>query len=96
MWMFDDAKLPAEDQRKALAFLACQAFLEMRLLGREGKSAQVADLAEAFHNLPLMSWAPEFSMKCQRGFFARYKAKHDIREGFDYVASLDKIVTMES
>ena len=94
MWTFDDAQLPTEGQRKALAYLAYLAFVEMRMLGREGKAAQVADLAEALHNLPLMLWHPEFSMSCQRGFFARYQEKHGAREGFDYVAELDKITGM--
>ena len=95
MWTFDDAKLPNEEQRRALAYLAYKAFLEMRMLGREGKAAQVTDLAEAFHNLPLMLWRPEFSMSCQRGFFVRYGEKHGVREGFDYVAELDKIALMQ-
>lgn len=95
MWTFDDAKLPTEGQRKALAYLAYKAFLEMRMLGREGKAAQVADLAETFHNLPLILWRPEFSMSCQRSFFARYRVKHGVREGFDYVAELDKIAQMQ-
>ena len=75
MWTFNDAQLPTEGQHKALAYLAYLAFVEMRMLGREGKAAQVADLAEALHNLPLMLWHPEFSMSCQRGFFARYQEK---------------------
>ncbi|HEU0009728.1 MAG TPA: hypothetical protein VFT34_07930 [Verrucomicrobiae bacterium] len=92
---FADAKLPRAEQRKALARLAYLAFLEMRMLGREGKAAQVADLAEAFHNLPLMMWHPEFSMRCQRDFFARYHEKHGVRQGFNYVAALDKVRRMK-
>lgn len=95
MWTFRDAKLPSEERRQALARLAYLAFLEMRILGRENKPAQVADLAEAFHNLPLMLWTPEFSMSCQRDFFARYHEKHGAREGFDYVAELDKIAQLK-
>jgi hypothetical protein len=95
MWTFRDAKLPGEEQRKALARLACLAFLETRILGREGKATQVADLAEAFHNLPLMLWRSEFSMNCQRDFFVRYREKHGAREGFDYVAELDKIAQLK-
>ncbi len=92
---FGDAKLPRAEQRKSLARLAYLAFLEMRMLGREGKAAQVADLAEAFHNLPLMMWQSEFSMRCQRDFFARYHEKHGIRQGFNYVAALDKVRRMK-
>jgi hypothetical protein len=92
---FADAKLPRAEQRRALARLTYLALLEMRMLGREGKAAQVADLAEAFHNLPLMMWHPEFSMSCQREFFARYQEKHGVREGFNYVAALDRFRRMK-
>ena len=92
---FPDARLPRAEQRRALARLAYLAFLEMRMLGREGKAAQVADLAEAFHNLPLMMWHPEFSMRCHRDFLARYHDKHGLREGFDYVAGIDKVRRMK-
>ena len=92
---FADAKLPNAEQRKALIRLAYLAFLEMRMLGREGKATQAADLAEAFHNLPLMMWHPEFSMSYQRDFFARYHAKHGVRQGLNYVAALDKVRRMK-
>ena len=95
MWTFRDAGLPSEGQRKALVRLAYLAFLEMRLLGREGKSDQVADLAEAFHNLPLLLWTPEFSMSCQRDGFAQYHEGYGVREGFDYVAELEKIAQLK-
>lgn len=92
---FLDAKLPTEKQQRALAYLAYMAFLDMRILGREGKSEQVADLAEAIHNLPLMMSRPEFSMSCQRASFVRCAEKHGVREHFDYVAELDKITQMK-
>ena len=95
MFTFDDARLPTDEQRKALASLAYKAFLEMRLLGRENKADQVADLAEAFHNLPLLLWRPEFSMKCQQDYFVRYHEKHGVREGFDYRNELENITKME-
>ena len=91
----DDAKLPMEIQRQALGRLAYLAFLEMRLLGRESNPEQVADLAEAIHNLPLMMSHLGFSMSCQRASFARYHEKHGVREGFDYAAELDKIAQMK-
>ena len=73
MWTFPDAKLPSENQRRALSRLAYVAFLDMRMLGREGKGQQVVDLAEAFHNLPLMLWTEDFSMNCQHDFLQRYR-----------------------
>lgn len=92
---FRDARLPSEAQREALSRLAYLAFLEMRILGRDNKAAQVADLAEAFHNLPLMLWSPDFSMKCQRDYFVRYHEQYGTREGFDYLAELDKIAELK-
>lgn len=72
MRTFPDARLPSENQRRALSRLAYIAFLDMRILRRDGKGQQVADLAEAFHNLPLMLWTEEFSMDCQRNFLECY------------------------
>lgn len=39
-------------QRRKLCEMMYAAFVEMRMLGWEGKSEQAADLADAFHNLP--------------------------------------------
>ena len=95
MWTFPDAKLPSENQRRALSRLAYIAFLDMRILGREGKGEQVADLAEAFHNLPLMLWTEDFSMSCQRDFLQRYQEKHGVHHpNFDYLAEFEKIAAM--
>ena len=95
MWTFPDARLLSENQRRALSRLAYNAFLDMRILGREGKSRQVADLAEAFHNLPLMLWSEEFSMKCQRDFLQRYQEKHGVHHpSFNYLAEFEKIAAM--
>lgn len=95
MWTFRDARQPNNRQREALSRLAYLAFLEMRILGRENNAAQAADLAEAFHNLPLMMWTPDFSMSCQRDFIARYHEKHGVREGFDYIGEFDKIAQLK-
>ena len=95
MQTFPDAKLLGENQRRALSRLAYVAFCDMRMLGRAGKCEQVADLAEAFHNLPLMLWAEDFSMKCQRDFLQRYQNKHGVRQSeFDYLAEFEKIAAL--
>ena len=95
MWTFHDASLPSESQWRALSRLAYVAFCDMRTLGREGKNQQVADLAEAFHNLPLMLWTENFSMNCQRDFFLRYQKQHGVHHpSFDYLAEFEKIAAM--
>ncbi len=91
----DNARLPSEGQRKALVHLMYLAFVDLRALCLTGKTQQAKDLTDAFHNLPLMMGRPEFSLDFQRNCFGRYEEKHGVREGFDYVAELDKIARME-
>ena len=91
----DDAKPPTAGQKKALVHLMYMAFVDIRALCLAGKTQQSKDLTDAFHNLPLMMGRPEFSLGVQRDFFVRYQEKHGVREGFDYVAELDKIAGMQ-
>jgi hypothetical protein len=93
-WRFPDAKRPTANQQKALSHLAYMASLEMRILGREGKAAQVTDLAEAFHNLPLMLWHDDFSISCQRESIVRYQTGHGVTDGLDYLAEFDRIAAI--
>lgn len=95
MWTVDDDKLQTEGRRKALVHLMYLAFVDLRALCLAGKTQQAKDLTDAFHNLPLMMGRPEFSLGFQRDFFARYQEKHGVREGFDYVAELNKIARIE-
>ena len=44
--------MPTESQRRALCDLMHRAFVALRLLGYDKKHDVVADLADAFHNLP--------------------------------------------
>ncbi len=44
--------LPTAKQQELLGWMIGRAFVEIRLLGAEGRSQQAADLAEAFHNIP--------------------------------------------
>jgi hypothetical protein len=41
-----------DEHRKKPCHLLHHSLIEMRMLGWAGKSAQAADLADAFHNLP--------------------------------------------
>jgi hypothetical protein len=69
------------------------AFVEMRLLGWESRSERVADLAEAFHNIPMEMYDPRnFNWDEFRGrleFYCRkWKGEPWLR---DYVTMLDEI-----
>jgi len=68
------------------------ALLEIRGLGSEGKAQQAADLADAFHNLPVYLWSGEFSLSIFRHFLEEYQQMYpERRMGFDYVKMLDEI-----
>jgi hypothetical protein len=68
------------------------AFLEIRILGWQGQSAQAADLADAFHNLPVLLFSDDFDWDTQRMFFEAYCAKYQgAAHRYDYVALLDRV-----
>jgi hypothetical protein len=53
------------------------ALVEMRLLGCAGKSQQVADLADALHNLPNCMWKEGFNLEFFRdAFLATHQEKY--------------------
>jgi len=72
------------------------ALLEIRMLGREGKAEQAADVAHVFHNLPIYLWSDKFSMSLFRRFLEEYQQMYLEREGFDYVKMLDEITREEA
>jgi hypothetical protein len=94
--MHPDAKVLSEAQRQKLCEMIHHAFIELRLLGRAGKSEQAAHLADAFHNLPADLWKDDFSLQFFRdSFLGVYQRKY--REGRvrDYVAMVDEIIAMK-
>jgi hypothetical protein len=69
--------LPTELQKKMLCQMIHYAFVEMRILGWDGKSKQVADLADAFHNLPTeMYGIGSFNWTLLRGMLQDYQDKY--------------------
>jgi len=90
-WPPPDAKLLTEQQRQELCRMLFNALLEIRGLGSEGKAQQAADLADAFHNLPVYLWSDEFSLSIFREFLEGYQRLYPERGCFDYVKMLDEI-----
>jgi hypothetical protein len=87
-----DAKLPTDPQRRSLSKMLSFAIIEIRFLGWEGKSEQAADLADAFHNLPLDMWSDSFSLSYFRDCFLKaYQQKYPERST-NYVAMVDEIM----
>jgi hypothetical protein len=94
--MNPDAKLPTDAQRQKLCEMIHQAFIEIRLLGWDGKAGQAADLADAFHNLPRDMWRDDFSLQFFRdAFLSVYQKKYPTRIVRDYVAMVDEIIAMK-
>ncbi len=87
-----DAKLPTDAQRRSLSKMLSFAIIEMRFLGYAGKTEQAADLADAFHNLPLDMWSDSFSWSFFRDCFLKaYQQKYP-EISTNYVAMLDEIM----
>ena len=92
-WPPPDARLLTERQRQELCKMLFNALLEIRGLGSEGKAQQAADLADAFHNLPVYLWSDEFSLSIFREFLEGYQRLYPERGCFDYVKMLDEIAS---
>jgi hypothetical protein len=71
-----------------------RAFVEMRGLGFQGKSKQASALADAFHNLPLTMYQPNFDWAMSRRYFESYNSHYppgsETRTP-DYVAMHDRV-----
>jgi hypothetical protein len=89
-WKFPDSRMPTEQERQALSRMLFHALLEIRVLGYEGKSEQAADLADAFHNLPIYLWSEDFSFGFFRKFLEGYHQKYS-EVDFNYLGMLDEI-----
>lgn len=61
------------------------------MLGWEGKAEQAADIADAFHNLPIYLWSDQFSLSFFRKFLEAYQQKYQEVECYNYVEMLDEI-----
>ena len=86
--------LPTDEQRRRLCEMIAAAFVEIRLLGWEGKAQQAGDLADAFHNVPreMYGWG-KWSRHIFRGMLEHYQHKYPTEEsgGRDYVAMFDEV-----
>lgn len=91
---------PTEKQKRLFGEMMLYAFLEIRTLGWEGKAEQAAELADAFHNLPVYMFSAEFDWDLFRyGFLKPYQDKysrHPDEVQRDYLAMLDEIEKAEN
>lgn len=89
-WKFEDARILTDAERQRLSRLMYVAFCDLRALAREGRAQQAKDLAEAFHNIPLLMHTGDFSFKAFRDFLERYQQKYEGQARFNYLQEWEK------
>ena len=94
--VFPDARPLTERQRQQLCQMIYRALLEARVLGWGCRAEQAADLADAFHNLPVMLWSEDFSLDFFRKFLEAYRQKYPDGGGTGYLKMLDEVIAEDS
>ena len=84
MGKFDDARMLTETERQKLSRLLYFVFCDLRALALDGQTQQVKDLAEAFHNVPLLMNTSDFSFKAFRDFLEGYQQKYADKTRYNY------------
>ena len=84
---------PNENQRRLLCEMLHRVLLETRILGWEGKATQAADIADAFHELPIYMISQDFSWTIFRSYLETYQDKYPRKQNseFDYLSLLEEI-----
>ena len=67
------------------------AFCDLRALALDGQTQQPKDLAEAFHNIPLLMHTGDFSFKTFRDFLEHYQQKYADKARYDYLQEWEKL-----
>jgi hypothetical protein len=90
-WKFEDARMPTDSERRNLSRLMYFAFVDVRALILHGDPRQAKDLAEAFHNIPLLMYTPDFSFKAFHDFLANYQEKYADKARVNYLQEWEKL-----
>jgi hypothetical protein len=89
MRAFPDSQPLTDEQKQKLCEMLYTALLEIRVAGWVDKAQQAADLADAFHNLPIGLWHDTFSFDFFREDLRAYCQKYAC--SFNYLAAVDEI-----
>jgi hypothetical protein len=95
-WKFADARMPTEIEGQKLSRLMYVAFCDLRALALDGQTHQAKDLAEAFHNIPLLMHTGDFSFKAFRDFLERYQQKYADKARYNYLQEWKKLNAIAS
>jgi hypothetical protein len=96
--IMESARL-TDNQRELFCKMMYEAFMEIRSLAWVGFPEQAGALADAFHNLPVYLFSPNFSWEATRMFIGNYQKKYprvvenNVVTGSynDYLSMLDEI-----
>lgn len=91
MWKIDDARAPTNTERQHLTRLMYLAFCDLRALAKDGRAEQAKDLAEAFHNVPLLMNTSNFSFKMFWRLLEHYQQKYEGTAYFNYLREWEKL-----
>jgi hypothetical protein len=83
--------MPTDAERKKLARLMYLAFVDIRGLILHGDPKQAKDLSDAFHNIPLLMYTPDFSFKAFRSFLESYQEKYRDKARVDYLKEWENL-----
>ena len=83
--------MPTETERQKLFRLMYVAFCDLRALALDGQTQQPKDLAEAFHNIPLLMHTGDFSFKTFRDFLEHYQQKYADKARYNYLQEWEKL-----
>src|SRR5829696_8461565 len=84
----------SETQRRELCALVGRALVQIRGLALRGHSEQAGELADAFHALPTMLYAPLFSWESLEVFLTSYHGRYPPAapgDFFDYLSAIRDI-----
>jgi len=90
-WKFADARMPTETERQKLSRLLYLAFVDVSALILVDQPQQAKDLAEAFHNIPLLMHTGDFSFKAFRDFLESYQQKYADKARYNYLQEWEKL-----
>ena len=89
---YPDSRKLTEAEREKLCKMIYYAFVEIRILGWHGKSEQSADLADVFHNLPILIYRDDFRFHLFSSALQSYQNKYSGSVTFNYLNMLNEIV----
>lgn len=96
-WKLADARMLTDTERQWLVRLMYLAFCELRGLTMKPEQLEQAhDLADAFHNVPLLLYSQDFSVQMFKRLVEDYQRKYNGRLTIDYLKEWERLAANTS